>query len=93
MTSNCDVTNSAHELEMTTTCHGMTPPHENFLLTPLHKDLRIFNNWVFSNFVRIAYFSVCRVDLRIIEIMLISENKTPGLAVKPEESVFHALLS
>jgi len=26
MTSNCDVTNSAHQIQMTTICHRMTPP-------------------------------------------------------------------
>ena len=35
MTSNCDVTNSAHQVQMTTICHWMKPPHENFLRTPL----------------------------------------------------------
>ena len=28
MTSNCDVTNSGHQMQMTTTCHWMTPPWE-----------------------------------------------------------------
>ena len=35
MTSNCDVTNSAQQIQMTTLCHWMKPPHENFLRTPL----------------------------------------------------------
>ena len=34
MTSNCDVTNSAHQIQMTTLCRWMNPPHENFLRTP-----------------------------------------------------------
>jgi len=35
-TSNCDVTNSGHETEMTTICHWMKlSPQENFLRTPL----------------------------------------------------------
>jgi len=38
VTSNCDVTNSPHQIQMTTLCHWMKPPpHENFLRTPLHK--------------------------------------------------------
>jgi len=36
MTSNCDVTNSAQQIQMTTLCHWMKSPHENFLRTPLH---------------------------------------------------------
>ena len=35
MTSNCDVTNSAQQIQMTTLCYWMKPPHENFLRTPL----------------------------------------------------------
>jgi len=35
ITSNCDVTNSAHQVQMTTICHWMKPPHENFLRMPL----------------------------------------------------------
>ena len=35
MTSNCDVTNNAHQIQMTTTCHWMKPPHESFLRTQL----------------------------------------------------------
>jgi len=34
-TSNCDVTNSAHQMQMTTMCHWMKSPHENVLCTPL----------------------------------------------------------
>jgi len=34
MTSNCDVTKSAHQIQMTTMCLNETP-HENFLRTPL----------------------------------------------------------
>ena len=30
MTSNFDVTNSAHQIQMTTICHWMKCPHENF---------------------------------------------------------------
>jgi len=30
----CDVTNSEHQIQMTTICHWMKPPHENFLHTP-----------------------------------------------------------
>jgi len=33
MTSNCNDTNSAHEIQMTTICHAMNP-HENVLRTP-----------------------------------------------------------
>jgi len=33
--SNRDVTNIAHQIQMTTTCHGMKPPNENFLRTLL----------------------------------------------------------
>jgi len=35
MTSNCDVTKSAHQMQMTTICHRMKRPHENFQRTPL----------------------------------------------------------
>jgi len=35
MTSNCDVTNSAHQIQMTTLRHWKKPPHEKFLRTPL----------------------------------------------------------
>jgi len=35
MTSNCDVTNSAHQTQMTTICHWMKSPHGKFLRTPL----------------------------------------------------------
>jgi len=35
MTSNCDVTKSAHQIQMTTICHWMKNPHEIFLRTPL----------------------------------------------------------
>ena len=38
-TSNRDVTNSAHQIQMTTICRWMKPPHENFLLTPLFPSL------------------------------------------------------
>jgi len=30
MTSNCDLTNSAHQMQMTTICHWMKPPMKNF---------------------------------------------------------------
>ena len=36
MTSNCDVTNSAYQIQTTIICHWMkAPPEENFLRTPL----------------------------------------------------------
>jgi len=35
MTSNCDITNSAHQIQMTTMCHWMKPSHESFLRRPL----------------------------------------------------------
>jgi len=36
MTSNCDVTNSAHQIQTTTIWPWTKPtPHENFLRTPL----------------------------------------------------------
>jgi len=35
MTSFCDFTNSAHQIQMTTLCRWMNPPHEKFLRTPL----------------------------------------------------------
>jgi len=35
MTSNCDVTKTEHQKQMSTVCHRMKPPHENFLRTPL----------------------------------------------------------
>ena len=48
MTSNCDITNSAHQIQMTTICHWMQPPHENFLRTPLVLNIKI--NFRFSVF-------------------------------------------
>jgi len=30
MTSNCDVTNSTHQIQMTTLCHWMKPPMKIF---------------------------------------------------------------
>jgi len=30
MTSNCDVINSAHQIQMTTVCHWMKPPMKIF---------------------------------------------------------------
>jgi len=36
MMSFCDVTNSAHQIQMTTLCRWMNPPHEKFLRTPLN---------------------------------------------------------
>jgi len=41
MTSNCDVTNSAHHIQMTTLCHWMKPLHENFLRTAQWHHIRI----------------------------------------------------
>ena len=35
MTSNCDVTNGEHQIQMTTIWPWIKPPHENFLRTPL----------------------------------------------------------
>jgi len=35
MTSNCDVTSSANQIQMTTISSLPKPPHENFLRTPL----------------------------------------------------------
>jgi len=32
---NCDVTNRAHQIPMTTICHSTNPTHENFLRTPV----------------------------------------------------------
>jgi len=32
---NCDITNSTHQVPMTTICHWMKPLHENFQRTPL----------------------------------------------------------
>jgi len=44
MTSNCDVRNGAHQIQMTTICHIMkTLPHENFLRTPLVKSFSALN--------------------------------------------------
>jgi len=37
MTSNSDVTSSAHQIQMTTICHWLPPPHENCLHTPLRR--------------------------------------------------------
>jgi len=35
MTSKYDVTNNAHQIQMTPICHWMNPQNENFLRTPL----------------------------------------------------------
>jgi len=40
MTSNCDVTNNPHQIQMTIICHWMNPPHENFLHTPLNANIK-----------------------------------------------------
>jgi len=37
MTSNCDVPNNAHQIQMTTICHWMKPPVQIFCDTPLLK--------------------------------------------------------
>jgi len=42
MTSNCDVTNSAPQIQMTTLCHWMKRLHENFLRTPLSVTNRFY---------------------------------------------------
>jgi len=50
MTSNCDVTNSTHQIQMTTIWPWTKPPHGNFLRTPLvelqqfHTDLHCQNS-------------------------------------------------
>jgi len=43
MTSNCDVTNSAHQTQITTIRHWTKPPHENFLRTPLHITFQLYD--------------------------------------------------
>ena len=35
MTPNCDVTNSAHQIQIAIIWHWMNPPHENFMRMPL----------------------------------------------------------
>jgi len=35
MTSNRDVTNTAHQIQMITICHWMKSTHQKFLRTPL----------------------------------------------------------
>jgi len=35
MKSNCDVTNSALQIQMATMCYSVKPPHENFQRMPL----------------------------------------------------------
>jgi len=42
MTSNCDVTNSAHQIQMTTLWPWTKTPHENFLRTPLMRYRTIY---------------------------------------------------
>ena len=44
MTSNCDVTKSAHPIQITTICHWMKPPW-NFLGTPLISINIGFHSW------------------------------------------------
>jgi len=41
MTSNCDITKTTHQKQMTTICHWMKPPHEYFLRTPLQGWLNV----------------------------------------------------
>ena len=45
MTSFCDVTNSANQIQMTTQCHWMKPPREKFLRTPLFEQLSSYRGW------------------------------------------------
>jgi len=48
MTSHCDVTNSAQQIQMTTLCHWKKLPHENFLRTPLcmmHRQASRWQRW------------------------------------------------
>ena len=40
MTSNCDVTNSAHQIQMTTICHWMNPPWKFSAYATAGKNLR-----------------------------------------------------
>jgi len=46
MTSNCDVTSSANQIQLTTIWSLPKPPHENFLRTPLLMDLSKKLNYV-----------------------------------------------
>jgi len=39
--SKCDITNNAHQIQMTTICHSMKPSHENFLRTPLRESANV----------------------------------------------------
>jgi len=49
ITSFCDVTNSAHQIQMTTLCRWMKPPHEKFLRTPLDVSVESFTQAVYLN--------------------------------------------
>jgi len=43
ITTYCDVTNSPYQIQITTICHWMNPPHENFLRTPLGRRTIVVN--------------------------------------------------
>jgi len=45
MTSNRDVTNSAHQIQMTTICHWMNPPRKNFCVRHWCQQLRVIERF------------------------------------------------
>ena len=66
VTSNCDVTNSAHQMQMTTIWPWTKTPHENFLRTPLNTRLRFFRKLLFQKLLQtvttsemVHFISVC----------------------------------
>jgi len=60
MTSNYDVTNSAYQIQMTTVCHGMKIPYENFLRTPLHFTFLSVGRTSTSHKAGVSWFNTCK---------------------------------
>ena len=49
-TSNCDVTNSAHQIKMTTICHWMKNPMKIFSVRHCQKHINAINVWEWATF-------------------------------------------
>ena len=48
LASNCEVTHSAHQIQMTAICHWMKPHNENFLRTPQAWRLCMMRQWLLN---------------------------------------------
>jgi len=81
MTSNCDVTNSAHQMQMTTICHWMKPPIKIFcvrhwlspyLFAVYLYDLSTCLLTIFVCFVQM--YEGCKVNLMCVRLMQIAWN-------------------